>query len=280
MPEQQEKQDKKPIAAEQSTSSCNGCNRLSQQQETRYARQIALPEIGREGQVVLGSKRVLIVGAGGLGTPCAAYLAGAGVGHIAIVDNDVVSLSNLQRQILYNMDDIGKQKAMVLTKKLAAANDALEIVAVTQTMTMANASNLISGYDIVISCVDNPGTRYILNQACINNGIPMVEGAISGFTGIVATIIPGQGPCYQCIFPNKPVPGHKPVGVASPTPGVVGSIQAAEAIKLLLGKGVPLTGRLLLIDLLKGDFRTVSVSNSPDCPVCGKAVEAQTQTRP
>lgn len=244
--------------------------RQSQHGQNRYARQIIMPEIGKEGQTLLSGRKVLIVGAGGLGTPCAAYLAGAGVGHITIADNDVVSLSNLQRQILYNMDDIGKNKAVVLAKKLSSANDTIEIVGVAQTVTQANALELIKCYDTVVACVDNPDTRYVLNQACSAGKIPMVEGAISGFTGLVTTIVPGKSPCYRCAFPNKPSPLKKPIGVASPTPGVIGSIQAAETLKFFLNKGRVLTGKLLVIDLLAGSFCTVNINKDPNCPVCGK----------
>jgi molybdopterin/thiamine biosynthesis adenylyltransferase len=243
---------------------------VRQDQDKRYARQIMVPEVGPEGQALLSTKKVLIVGAGGLGTPCSAYLAGAGIGHIGILDNDVVSLSNLPRQILYTTNDIGREKAKVLAEKLAAANHGLSLVPMIQSLTKENVSNTIEGFDVVISCVDNLETRYILNQACISSGIPMIEGAISGFTGMVTTIIPGQGPCYQCIFPKKLVPVQKAIGVLGPTPGVTGSIQAAEALKLLLGKGLLLSGRLLLLDLLSGDFRTITVRNNPYCPICGK----------
>ncbi len=247
---------------------------MRQDQDKRYARQIMVPQVGPEGQALLSTKRVLIAGAGGLGTPCAAYLAGAGIGHIAILDSDVVSLSNLPRQILYTMHDIGKEKAKVLAEKLAAANDGVSIVPMVQSITQENVSNTIESFDVVISCVDNLETRYVLNQACISSGIPMIEGAISGFTGMVTTIVPGQGPCYQCIFPKKLVPVQESIGVLGPTPGVTGSIQAAEALKLLLGKGLLLAGRLLLLDLLSSDFRIVTVKNDPCCPICGKNTQS------
>ncbi|QUL99125.1 MAG: HesA/MoeB/ThiF family protein [Candidatus Fermentithermobacillus carboniphilus] len=241
---------------------------LSPEEKERYARQILVPEIGEVGQEILSAKRVLVVGAGGLGTPCTSYLAGAGVGHIGLLDSDEVSLSNLPRQIMYDMNDLGKRKADVLSRKLSAANPLIRIEPITEKLTEENVHSIVRGFDVVASCVDNLETRYILNEACVRAGIPMVEGAVYGFTGLVTVILPGRGPCYECIFPKRPQLEKKPVGVAGPSPGVIGSIQAAETLKLLLGKGQPLAGRLVLIDLLTASFQTIVVAKNPECRVC------------
>lgn len=265
-----EKQQQCKASTNEATFPSSG-ERLSEYDKKRYARQIQLPEIGLKGQALLLGKKVLIVGAGGLGTLCAAYLAGAGIGILGILDEDTVSLSNLPRQILYDMNDIGRNKATALAQKLAAANNRGKIIPITQTLTQQNASSIIEGFNAIISCVDNLETRYILNQVCVDSGIPMIEGAVSGFTGMVTTIIPEKSPCYECIFPKKPYRAQESIPVAGPVPGVTGSVQAAEALKLLLGKGLLLTGRLLLLDLISYDFRTIAVKKDPCCPVCGKS---------
>jgi len=235
----------------------------------RYNRQILVPEVGLEGQEELGKKRVLVVGAGGLGTPCLLYLTGMGIGHIAVVDSDKVSLSNLPRQVAYNIHDLGKSKAKVMAKKLQLANPNSEVEPLPVILSDANALDFVKTYDVVVSCVDNMETRYVLNRACVEAGVPMVEGAVSGFQGLLTVIVPGQSPCYECIFPAKVQTEKKPIGVVGPVPGVIGSIQAAEVLKLLLRKGDLLSGILLIVDLLRGDFRFVEVKRNPECPVCG-----------
>lgn len=234
----------------------------------RYQRQIIIPEIGESGQEVLARKRVLIVGCGGLGTPCAAYLAGAGVGHLTLVDADSVALSNLPRQYMYTVDEIDQMKAPSMAKKLSRNNPGVEVVPMTVKITDDNAADLVRGFDVAVSCVDNLETRYSLNRACVSAGIPMVEAAVTGFSGIVTVVMPGKGPCYQCIFPKKPVAVKKPVPVVGPAPGVAGTIQASETLKLLLGIGDPLVGRMILFDLLASRFDTVKVERNPECPVC------------
>jgi len=241
---------------------------LSNEELERYNRQILLPQIGAEGQEQLRQSRILIVGAGGLGTPCACYLAGMGIGCVGLVDNDVVSLSNLPRQIMYGMNDLGKEKARVLSEKLQKANPHIEVTPIIEKVTEENALTLVQGYDAVVSCVDDLDTRYVLNEACVKSLVPMVEGAILGFTGLLTVIVPGKGPCYHCIFPKKQSYEKKPIGVVGPAPGVIGSMQAAEVLKLLLGKGKPAVGRLVVIDLLSGDFRSIEVKRNPECSVC------------
>ncbi len=247
--------------------------------EERYSRQTQIPHIGQEGQARLAGKKVLIAGAGGLGTPCASYLAGMGVGHIGIVDNDVVSLSNLPRQFMYGTADIGHEKAKVIAARLHGANPTIHIEPIVTRIDRGNAGKLISGYDVVASCLDNLDTRYILNQACVEARIPMVEAGIMGFTGIVTVVKPGHGPCYHCVFPQKDRTNEgsadakgqtpSPPGVLGSTAGTAGSVQAGEVLKLLLGIGESLVGRMLLFDLLRADFRLVSVARAPECPVCG-----------
>ncbi len=259
--------DKSPI------SGTNLSGKLSQKQKKRYARQIMLSEIGLEGQYTLGEKRVLIVGAGGLGSSCAAYLAGSGIGHITIVDNDIVNLSNLHRQILFNLKDVGKHKATVLAQKLLIANDSIQVTPIVEKITLNNTTNLTLGYDVVVSCVDNYDTRRILNHSCFINKIPLVDGAVSGFMGTITTIVSRQTPCYQCIFPDKPKFNSEPIAIANPIVGAISSMQAAEVIKLLLNKGKVLKSKVLALDLLHCEFYSVSTKNNPFCPICGKMTE-------
>ncbi|MGI6644084.1 MAG: HesA/MoeB/ThiF family protein [Bacillota bacterium] len=249
----------------------------------RYSRQTAIPDIGPEGQARLARMKVLVAGAGGLGTPCASYLAGMGVGHLCIVDSDVVSLSNLTRQIMYSTADIGNEKATVLASRLHRANPGIHIEPLVTHIDRNNAPNLISGFDVVASCLDNLETRYILNEACVRAGIPMVEAGIMGFTGMVTVIKAGQGPCYNCLFPQdrsirnssmmKKATATYPLGVLGSTAGIAGSVQAGEVLKLLLGIGEPLVGRMLLFNHLRADFRLVSMAKSAKCPVCGHIPE-------
>lgn len=239
--------------------------------ETRYSRQIQIPEIGEEGQEALAHKKVLVVGAGGLGTPCAAYLAGMGVGRITIVDHDSISLSNLPRQFMYDPSDIGKMKAAVLAGKLHRANPNIIIEPLIVAANPDSIQRAAAGCDVVVSCVDNPQTRYAINQACVQAQIPMVEGGVSGFQGMATVIWPGKGPCYECLFPARKIQPEAclwPAGIAAPVPGVIGSIQAIEVLKILLGKGQPLTGQLLIADFLSGAFRVVRADRKPDCRIC------------
>ena len=247
----------------------------------RYSRQIMLPEVGEDGQKKLFSKRVLIVGAGGLGTPCSLYLAGMGVGHIGLVDSDSVSLSNLPRQFMYRPDDVGKMKAPTLTRMLAAANPDITVEPIVKNLGAENMDEIVSGYDAVASCLDNLETRYILNKACVDADIPLVEAAVSGFTGMVTVIAPGRGPCYQCLFPKKAKKAaaakkpSSPLAIVGPAPGIAGAMQASEIMKLLLNMGESLIGRMLLFDLLRSEFNIVTTSRREKCEVCGRRDSGQ-----
>lgn len=245
---------------------------LNAESRERYARQILLPEVGETGQKELFTKKVLIVGAGGLGTPCSLYLAGAGVGEIDLVDSDVVALSNLPRQVMYRMDDIGKPKALLLAERLMAANPGVKVNPIVKRLDKDNIKEVVQGHDVVAACLDNLATRYILNEACVEAGIPMVEAAVSGFTGMVTVVMPGKGPCYQCLFPKRSTASKKPSSpppIAGPAPGIAGALEASEVLKLLLNIGEPLVGRMLLFDLKMGQFQIVTASRREDCEICG-----------
>lgn len=239
----------------------------------RYNRQIIMPGFGLAGQERLRQGKVLIVGTGGLGSPAAIYLAAAGIGTLGLVDNDRVDLSNLQRQILHNSERLGRFKVESARETLNALNPDVQIKIYPERLTGANIKGLIQNYDLIINCVDNFATRYLLNDACVLAGKPLVEAGISQWEGMIMTIKPGEGPCYRCIFPEKPLAeadrnaGQR--GVIGVTPGLLGVLQAAEALKILLGQGQPLIGRLLLVGLLEGSFREVQVERNPRCPVCG-----------
>ncbi len=239
--------------------------------QTRYSRQILMPEIGEKGQKALAQKKVLVVGAGGLGTPCAAYLSGMGVGHITIMDHDSISLSNLPRQFMYDPSDMGKMKAAILAQKLHKANPDIIIEPLTIAANPDSIQKAAAGCNVVVSCVDNPQTRYAINQACVQAQIPMVEGGVSGFQGMATVIWPGKGPCYECLFPARKIRPEtclQPTGIAAPVPGVIGSIQAIEVLKILLGQGQPLTGQLLIADFLSGNLSVIRADRKPDCRIC------------
>ncbi|MGI9953437.1 molybdopterin-synthase adenylyltransferase MoeB [Moorellaceae bacterium AZ2] len=238
----------------------------------RYSRQIILPNLGGRGQKRLKESRVLVVGAGGLGSPVAYYLAAAGVGTIGIVDSDAVELSNLQRQILHSTDRLGKSKAESARQTLLALNPHLTVNTYPLRLTKDNILPIIQDYEVVVGGVDNFPTRYLLNDACVMAGKPLVEGGVLQWDGLVMTIKPKEGPCYRCIFPDPPPPGAVPTcqeaGIIGVIPGVIGVIQATEVIKLLLGIGETLTGRLLLYNALEMRFREVAAERNPVCPVC------------
>ncbi|GAW93745.1 HesA/MoeB/ThiF family protein [Calderihabitans maritimus] len=246
---------------------------FNEEQILRYSRQIILPEVGGKGQEKLLQSRVLIVGAGGLGSPVAYYLTAAGVGHIGIVDSDVVDLSNLQRQILHRTADVGKRKVDSAQEKLEALNPDVEIITYHTRLGKENVRELIADYDLIIDGVDNFPARYLLNDACVLSGKTLVEAGILRWDGMVMTIKPGEGPCYRCVFPSPPPPGAVPscqeAGVIGAVAGVMGVLQAGEALKILLGVGKPLVGRLLIFDALESRFREVEVARNPKCPVCG-----------
>jgi adenylyltransferase/sulfurtransferase len=248
---------------------------MTDDQRQRYSRHTMIPEIGEQGQLQLLDAKVLLIGAGGLGSPAAMYLAAAGVGTLGIVDFDVVDISNLQRQILHHMDDVGRPKVETAAEAIAALNPDVTVVPHRLLLRSDNAMDVIRGYDVVVNGSDNFPTRYLVNDACAMLGIPLVDGSIYRFEGQVAVFDPARGgPCYRCVYPEPPPPGEVPScaegGVLGVLPGIVGSLQASEALKLILGIGEPLTGRLLLFDALEGRFRQVKVRKNPACPVCGE----------
>jgi molybdopterin/thiamine biosynthesis adenylyltransferase len=245
---------------------------LTNQQVIRYCRQIILPELGGKGQKKLLASRVAIVGAGGLGSPAALYLAAAGVGALGIVDGDLVDLSNLHRQLLHRTSDVGRLKTDSARETIQAVNPDVRVTTFPVRLAASNAGAILADFDIVLGCSDNFPTRYLLNDACYLLKKPLVDGSIFRFEGQATNYLPGQG-CYRCLFPAPPPPGAVPscaeTGVLGVLPGLVGVIQATEAIKTILGIGRSLAGRLLLIDALSMDFREVELRRNPACPLCG-----------
>ena len=241
----------------------------------RYSRHLALPEVGLEGQARLKGASVLIVGAGGLGSPAALYLAAAGIGRLGLVDFDRVDASNLQRQVLYGSASVGRPKLEAARERLADLNPGVRIETHDQRLTSANAMEILAGYDVVLDGADNFATRYLVNDACALLGKPNVHGSIFRFDGQVSVFDAARGPCYRCLYPDPPPPGLVPScaegGVLGVLPGVIGVIQGIEAIKLVLGLGDPLIGRLLLFDALAMRFRELALRKDPDCPLCGRA---------
>jgi len=240
---------------------------------SRYSRHLILPEVGMEGQQRLKAARVLCVGTGGLGSPLALYLTAAGIGTLGLVDFDVVDASNLQRQIIHSTKDIGRKKIDSAEEKLKALNPAINIVKHETMLTSANALDILKDYDIVADGTDNFPTRYLVNDACVLLGKPNAYGSIFRFEGQASVFATEEGPCYRCLYPEPPPPGLVPScaegGVLGILPGLVGVIQATEVIKLILGKGAPLIGRLLLVDALNMRFRELKLRKNPECPVCG-----------
>ncbi|HTB98801.1 MAG TPA: molybdopterin-synthase adenylyltransferase MoeB [Terracidiphilus sp.] len=240
---------------------------------SRYSRHLILPEVGMEGQQRLKAARVLCVGTGGLGSPLALYLAAAGIGTLGLVDFDVVDASNLQRQIIHSTKDIGRKKLDSAAEKLTALNPALNVVKHDTMLSSANALEILKDYDIVADGTDNFPTRYLVNDACVLLGKPNAYGSIFRFEGQASVFATEDGPCYRCLYPEPPPPGLVPScaegGVLGILPGLVGVIQATEVIKLILGKGSPLIGRLLLVDALGMRFRELKLRKNPECPVCG-----------
>jgi adenylyltransferase/sulfurtransferase len=247
---------------------------LSSEELQRYSRHLTLPEFGREGQERLKNASVLLVGAGGLGSPAATYLAAAGVGRIGLVDFDSVEASNLHRQILYGTSDVGRPKLEAATDRLQDLNPHVEIERHDLRLTSDNALDIIDDYDVVADGTDNFPTRYLVNDACVMTGTPNVYASIFRFEGQVSVFATEDGPCYRCLYEEPPPPGLVPScaegGVLGILPGFIGTLQATEVIKLLTGIGEPLVGRLLMVDALEMNFRTVNVPTNPDCPVCGE----------
>ncbi len=253
---------------------------LTREEYERYNRHLILPEVGVEGQKKLKSASVLLVGTGGLGSPLALYLAAAGVGRLGLVDFDVVDASNLQRQVIHGTSDVGRSKLESARDRIAEINPNVEVDLYETRLTSANALDVIQGYDLVADGTDNFPTRYLVNDACVLRGIPNVYASIFRFEGQVSVFGSEDGPCYRCVYPEPPPPGLVPScaegGVLGVLPGIVGSLQASEVIKLIVGVGDPLVGRLLLFDALEMTFKTLRVRKNPDCPVCG---ERPTQTK-
>ncbi len=252
---------------------------LSTDEVQRYGRHLTLSEVGKAGQEKLKASSVLIVGAGGLGSPAAMYLAAAGIGRIGLVDFDTVEASNLQRQLLHGTSDVGRSKLASARDRLQDLNPHVEVELHETRLTSENALDIVDGYDIVADGTDNFPTRYLINDACVLTGTPNVYASIFRFEGQVSVFATPEGPCYRCAYPEPPPPGLVPScaegGVLGVLPGLVGTLQATEVIKMLLGIGDPLIGRLLLIDTLPMTFRTLKIQKNPDCPVCG---ENPTQT--
>jgi len=248
--------------------------KLTGEELKRYARQIILPGIGEAGQERLKASSVLVVGAGGLGSPAAFYLAAAGVGRIGIADSDRVDVGNLQRQILHGTSDVGGMKTESAALSLARLNPTVKIVQYPERILPPGALDLARDYDVVVDCCDNFATRYLVNDACMLLGKPYVYGSVFQFEGQASVFLRGKSPCYRCLFPEPPprevAAGSAEAGIVGTVPGVIGSIQANEALKLLLGIGKTLAGRLLLFNALDSEFRLMNVSRDPGCPLCGK----------
>jgi molybdopterin/thiamine biosynthesis adenylyltransferase len=248
---------------------------FTEDQVRRYARHVILPGIGGDGQRRLMEAKVLVIGAGGLGSPAAMYLAAAGVGTLGLVDFDKVELSNLQRQLLHDTDDVGRPKVESARDRLNELNPNVEVVAHETLLTSENAFDILGGYDVVVDGTDNFPVRYLVNDATQMLGKPLVYGSIYQWEGQASVFMPGRdAPCYRCLFPEPPPPGTVPScaegGVFGVLPGIIGSVQAVEAIKLVLGVGESLVGKLLIYDALSNEFTTVKLRWDPDCPVCGK----------
>ncbi len=246
---------------------------MKPEQLKRYGRHIILPEVGMEGQERLNRSSVLIIGAGGLGSPAALYLAAAGVGTIGLVDFDSVDLTNLQRQILHTTDSVGTSKLSSGKQRIQALNPTINVQTHETRLTFQNAMDIIADYDVIVDGTDNFPTRYLVNDACVFLDKPNIYGSIFRFEGQASVFHAAKGPCYRCLYPEPPPPGLVPScaegGVFGVLPGIVGTIQATEAIKVLLGLGATLTGRLLLVDALTMEFRTMKLRKDPQCPVCG-----------
>jgi adenylyltransferase/sulfurtransferase len=262
------------IQSPMGTAPSSSGNGLSKEEVLRYSRHLIMPEVGMEGQLKLKQARVLCIGTGGLGAPLGLYLAAAGVGHIGVVDFDVVDFTNLQRQVLFGTSDVGRPKITAAADRLRNLNPEIRIDAIETRLSSENALELFRDYDIIVDGTDNFPTRYLVNDACVLLGKPNVYGSIFRFEGQITVFGYPDGPCYRCLYPEPPPPGLVPScaegGVLGVLPGIVGTIQAAETLKLLIGKGEPLIGRLLLFDALGMKFRELKLRKNPECPVCGE----------
>ncbi len=247
---------------------------LDAERRRRYSRHLVIPEVGEAGQLALLSSKVLMIGAGGLGSPSALYLAAAGVGTIGIIDDDVVDASNLQRQVIHSMDRIGMPKAESARLTLTALNPDVEVIEYRERLSSSNIDRILAGYDVIVDGTDNFPTRYLLNDASLIHKIPVVHASIFRFEGQLTVFKPFEGPCYRCLFPEPPpaelAPSCAEGGVLGVLPGIMGTLQATEALKQLLGIGDPLVGRLLLADALEMSFHEVQLRRDPNCAVCGE----------
>lgn len=248
--------------------------KLREDQIERYSRQIILPNVGGKGQEKLLNSKVLVIGAGGLGSPCALYLASAGIGKIGIVDSDKVELSNLQRQILHSTKDVGRVKVESAKDRLNGINQDVDIIPYNIRLTSENILGIVKKYDIIVDGSDNFPTKYLVNDACVLSDKPLSHGGIFRYDGQAITILPHKFACYRCLFPEPPPPGLVPscqeAGILGAVPGVIGTIQANEVLKYILGAGDLLAGKLLIFNALDSSFRQVKVSKDPKCPVCGE----------
>ena len=262
------------MAAQVKESAASAQATLSNEEVLRYSRHLIMPEVGMEGQLKLKRAKVLLVGSGGLGAPLGLYLAAAGVGRLGVVDFDAVDFTNLQRQVIFGTSDVGRKKLTAARERLSNLNPEIQIDAYETRLTSENALDIIREYDIVADGTDNFPTRYLVNDACVLLGKPNVYGSIFRFEGQASIFGYPGGPCYRCLYPEPPPPGLVPScaegGVLGVLPGIIGCIQAMETLKLILGSGEPLIGRLLLFDALKMRFRELKLRRNPDCPVCGE----------
>ncbi|HVQ23432.1 MAG TPA: molybdopterin-synthase adenylyltransferase MoeB, partial [Candidatus Saccharimonadia bacterium] len=254
------------------------------EQRQRYSRHLLIPEVGAEGQAKLLVSKALVVGAGGLGSPALLYLAAAGVGTIGIVDFDVVDLSNLQRQIVHTTDRVGERKVASATLAVKAINPEIKVVAHEEMLGPDNVERIIAGYDVILDGTDTFETRYTLNDAAVRAGIPVVHASVFRFEGQLTAFVPNEGPCYRCLYPTPPppelAPGCSVAGVLGVVPGTLGILQATEALKLLLGIGEPLVGRLVIYDALDGTFTELKLRRDPACPTCGTGASADAAALP
>ena len=258
---------------------------LTAEQKQRYSRHLLIPEVGAAGQARLLGSKALLIGAGGLGSPASLYLAAAGVGTIGIVDFDVVDVSNLQRQIVHTTDRVGERKVESARKSINALNPGVTVVAHEEMLGPDNVQRLIAGYDVILDGTDTFETRYVLNDAAVAAGIPVIHASVFRFEGQLTTFIPFEGPCYRCLYPTPPppelAPGCSVAGVLGVVPGILGLLQATEALKVLLGIGETLAGRLLLFDALDTSFTELKLRRDPSCPVCStEAIAARAEGRP
>lgn len=240
----------------------------------RYSKQIILEGFGYEGQNKIKNAKILVVGAGGLGSPILYYLAAAGIGTIGIADFDTVTISNLNRQILYTSDDIGKRKTDTACEKILKLNPSISVIKHCSRINIDNVEEIIRGYDVIIDATDNFPIRYLISDCCYFMGKPVIEGAATGYDGILMTIIPGKTPCYRCLYPMPPADGILPTcsdtGILGMVAGIIGSVQALEAVKIILGLGETVSGRILTFDALTTGFREVKWARRDECPLCGK----------